>query len=47
MLENPELLREMVKESGAHQTNEEAPESAGRSSARSAIDYAKNWKPVR
>ena len=45
MLENPKLLREMVKETGAHQTNEEAPESA-EELCEKCDDYAKNWAPV-
>ena len=45
MLENPDLLRQMVKESGAHQTNQEAPEEVGELTAK-CDDYAKNWKPV-
>lgn len=45
MLENPQLLREMVAKTGAHQTNEEAPESADELCAK-CDDYAKNWKPV-
>jgi MoaA/NifB/PqqE/SkfB family radical SAM enzyme len=45
MLENPDLLRRMVKESGAHQTNQEAPEEVGELTAK-CDDYAKNWKPV-
>ena len=45
MLENPKLLREMVAKTGAHQTNEEAPESADELCAK-CDDYAKNWKPV-
>ena len=45
MLENPQLLREMVEKTGAHQTNEEAPESAEHLCAK-CDDYAKNWAPV-
>ena len=45
MLENPELLRQMVKETGAHQTNEEAPESVEELCAK-CDDYAAKWKPM-
>lgn len=45
MLENPQLLREMVEKSGAHQTNEEAPESA-EELCEKCDDYAKEWAPV-
>ena len=45
MLENPQLLRKMVKESGAHQTNEEAPESVEELCAK-CDDYAEKWKPM-
>ncbi|MGN0363046.1 MAG: radical SAM protein [Bilifractor sp.] len=45
MLENPQLLREMVEKTGAHQTNEEAPESA-EELCEKCDDYAKNWAPV-
>ena len=45
MLENPELLRKMVKETGAHQTNEEAPESVEELCAK-CDDYAAKWKPM-
>lgn len=44
MLENPELLPKMVKESGAHQTNEEAPEQVDELESK-CVDYAKAWKP--
>ncbi|MGI5990089.1 MAG: radical SAM protein [Lachnospiraceae bacterium] len=45
MLENPQLLRKMVKETGAHQTNEEAPESVDELCAK-CDDYAAKWKPM-
>ncbi len=45
MLENPQLLREMVERSGAHQTNLESPESAEHLCAK-CDDYAKEWAPV-
>ena len=44
MLENPQLLRKMVQESGAHQTNAEAPESVEHLCAK-CDDYARDWKP--
>lgn len=45
MLENPQLLREMVDKTGAHQTNQEAPESA-EELCEKCDDYAKEWGPV-
>ncbi len=45
MLENPQLLREMVKATGAHQTNVESPESVDHLCAK-CDDYAKEWAPV-
>jgi MoaA/NifB/PqqE/SkfB family radical SAM enzyme len=45
MLENPQLLREMVKETGAHQTNLESPESVEHLCAK-CDDYAAKWAPV-
>ena len=45
MLENPELLRRMVKETGAHQTNQESPEDVDHLCAK-CDEYAKNWAPV-
>ena len=45
MLENPELLKKMVEETGAHQTNVEAPEEADELCAKTAA-YAKEWAPV-
>lgn len=45
MLENPELLRAMVERSGAHQTNDEAPESADELCAKCDA-YAREWEPV-
>lgn len=45
MLENPDLLRRMVKESGAHQTNDEAPEEVDELCAK-ADAYSKEWAPV-
>lgn len=43
MLENPDLLREMVKRSGAHQTNEESAESAEHLCSKCDA-YAKEWQ---
>ena len=45
MLENPQLLRQMVKETGAHQTNQESPEDVDHLCAK-CDDYAKTWAPV-
>ena len=45
MLENPQLLREMVERSGAHQTNLESPEEADHLCAK-CDDYAAEWAPV-
>jgi MoaA/NifB/PqqE/SkfB family radical SAM enzyme len=45
MLENPDLLREMVEETGAHGTNAESEESADQLCSK-CDDYAKNWAPV-
>ncbi|HCW24005.1 MAG TPA: pyrroloquinoline quinone biosynthesis protein PqqE [Lachnospiraceae bacterium] len=45
MLENPQLLRKMVKETGAHQTNQESPEDVDHLCAK-CDDYAKEWAPV-
>ncbi len=43
MLENPELLRQMVKRSGAHSTNAEAEEDVDHLCAK-CDDYAAAWK---
>lgn len=45
MLENPQLLRKIVKETGAHGTNEESEESAEQLCGK-CDDYAKAWAPV-
>lgn len=45
MLENPELLSEMVRKTGANSTDPQAPESAEELCARTA-EYAKRWPPV-
>lgn len=45
MLENPQLLRQMVKKTGAHQTNLESPESVDHLCSKCDA-YAKEWAPV-
>lgn len=45
MLENPQLLRQMVKETNAHQTNLESPEDVDHLCAK-CDEYAKEWAPV-
>lgn len=45
MLENPELLRRIVRETGARQTNEEAPEEVDHLCGKCDA-YAAAWKPV-
>lgn len=45
MLENPEILQELVKETGAKSTDLEAPESAEHLCGK-CVEYAKNWAPV-
>lgn len=45
MLENPEYLRAMVKETGAVSTDYESPESADTLCDRTT-PYAENWKPT-
>ncbi|MBQ6360095.1 MAG: radical SAM protein [Lachnospiraceae bacterium] len=45
MLENPQLLKEMIRKTGARQTNEEAPEEVGQLTAK-CEDYAKEWAPA-
>jgi MoaA/NifB/PqqE/SkfB family radical SAM enzyme len=45
MLENPDLLREMVAKTGAHQTNEESPEEVEHLCDK-CDEYAKAWAPV-
>ena len=42
MLENPDILRQIVKRSGAHGTNEESEESAEHLCAK-CDKYAKEW----
>ena len=45
MLENPQLLRKMVKDTGAHQTNDESEESVDHLCSK-CDDYAEKWAPV-
>ena len=45
MLENPQLLRQIVERTGAHQTNEEAPEDVYSLTGK-CEQYAKDWAPV-
>lgn len=45
MLENPDKLPKMVKESGAHSTDLESPESAEHFCGKT-VAYAKKWDPV-
>ena len=45
MLENPDILQKIVRESGAKSTDLEAPESAEHLCAK-CVEYAKNWAPV-
>ena len=45
MLENPDLLRSMVKTTGAHQTNLESPEDVDHLCAK-CDKYAADWAPV-
>ena len=45
MLENPSLLREMVKRTGAHDTNMESPETADHLCDK-CEDYAKERAPI-
>lgn len=44
MLENPEKLRQMVKESGAHSTDYQSPEDVD-DLCNKTTPYAENWKP--
>ena len=43
MLENPQILRRIVKETGAHQTNDESAESVDQLCSK-CDDYAQAWK---
>lgn len=45
MLENPEILQRLVKESGAHSTDLQSPESAEHLCGK-CVNYAKEWADV-
>ncbi len=45
MLENPKILQELVRKTGAKSTDPEAPESAEHLCAK-CVQYAQNWAPV-
>lgn len=45
MLENPEILRRLVKESGAYQTNAESPENVDELCDKT-VNYAEDWGKV-
>ena len=45
MLENPGILQELVKKTGAKSTDLEAPESCEHLCGK-CTEYAKNWAPV-
>ena len=45
MLENPKLLREMVRRTGAHGTNDESEETVDQLCEK-CDDYSKEWAPV-
>ena len=45
MLENPELLRQMVRETGAHSTDLQSPEEVDHLCG-ACLSYAQSWKPV-
>ena len=45
MLENPQCLRQIIEETGAHQTNLESPESVEHLCAK-CESYAEDWAPV-
>ena len=45
MLENPQLIRKIVKETGAHQTNDASAESVDELCEK-CDQYAEDWKPV-
>ena len=45
MLENPDILPQLVAESGAHSTDLESPESAEHLCAK-CREYARSWRPV-
>ena len=45
MLENPQCLRQMIEETGAHQTNLESPETVEHLCGK-CDEYAKTWAPA-
>ena len=45
MLENPDMLREIVKKTGAHSTDPQSPETAEHLCEK-CDEYAKNWQPT-
>lgn len=45
MLENPDCLRKMVHETGAHSTDMQSPESVDHLCDK-CVDYAKHWEPT-
>ena len=45
MLENPELLRQMVKDTGAVNTDYQSPESVDHLCDKTT-PYAENWRPM-
>lgn len=45
MLENPEILQKLVKESGAHSTDLQSPESAEHLCGK-CVKYAQEWAPA-
>ena len=45
MLENPEILQELVKKTGAKSTDLEAPESCEQLCGK-CIEYARAWGPM-
>ena len=45
MLENPQYLRQIIEETGAHQTNLESPESAEHLCGK-CDSYAEKWAPA-
>ena len=45
MLENPQMLRDIIEQTGAKDTNLESDESVEHLCAK-CDDYAENWKPV-
>ena len=45
MLENPEILQKLVKETGAHSTDLQSPETAEHLCG-TCVHYAQEWAPV-